>query len=66
MVKIAYLKKNSGDVKDCFEGFNRATFSLNQGLDKAIFKPVARGYRKLPSRQSGLERVMPLKIFLHS
>ena len=42
-------KKNSGDVKDCFEGINRATFSLNQDLDKAIFKPVARGYRKLPS-----------------
>jgi phospholipid-binding lipoprotein MlaA len=42
-------KKNSGDIKDCFEGLNRATFSLNQGLDKAIFKPVARGYRKLPS-----------------
>ena len=42
-------KKNSGEVKDCFEGLNRATFSLNQGLDKAIFKPVARGYRKLPS-----------------
>jgi phospholipid-binding lipoprotein MlaA len=42
-------KKNSGDVKDCFEGLNRATFSLNQGLDKAIFKPVAKGYRKLPS-----------------
>ena len=42
-------KKNSRDVKDCFEGLNRATFSLNQGLDKAIFKPVARGYRKLPS-----------------
>ena len=36
-------------VKDCFEGLNRATFSLNQGLDKAIFKPVAKGYRKLPS-----------------
>jgi len=42
-------KKNPGDVKDCFERLNRATFSLNQGLDKAIFKPVARGYRKLPS-----------------
>ena len=43
------LKKNSGDVEDCFEGLNRATFSLNQGLDKAILEPVARGYRKLPS-----------------
>ena len=36
-------------VKDCFEGLNRATFSLNQGLDKAIFKPVAKAYRSLPS-----------------
>ena len=42
-------KKNSEDVKDCFEGINRATFSLNQHLDKAIFKPVAKGYRKLPT-----------------
>jgi phospholipid-binding lipoprotein MlaA len=42
-------KKNSGEIKDCFEGLNRATFSLNQGLDKVIFKPVAKGYRKLPS-----------------
>jgi len=52
-------KKNSGDVKDCFEGVNRATFSLNQGLDKAIFKPVARGYRKLPSPiRSGTNNVL--------
>ena len=36
-------------VKDCFEGLNRVTFSLNQGLDKVIFKPAAKGYRKLPS-----------------
>ena len=43
------LSKKSGKVKDCFEGLNRATFSLNQGLDKVIFKPIAKGYRKLPS-----------------
>jgi len=42
-------KKNPRVVKDCFEGVNRVTFSFNQGLDKAIFKPVAKGYRKLPS-----------------
>lgn len=42
------LSKKDKSVKDCFEPFNRATFALNQGLDKAIFKPVARGYRKLP------------------
>ena len=43
------LSKKSVVVKDCFEGLNRATFSLNQGLDKIIFKPVAKGYRALPS-----------------
>ena len=42
-------KRNSGKVKDCFEGFNRVTFSLNQNLDTAIFKPIAKGYRSLPS-----------------
>ena len=29
------IKKNDpSEIKDCFEGFNRATFSFNQGLDK--------------------------------
>ena len=44
------LKKNDpSNVKDCFEGFNRATFAFNQGLDGIIFKPVAKAYRVLPS-----------------
>tara|TARA_B100000787_G_scaffold169479_1_gene160787 strand:- start:623 stop:1405 length:783 start_codon:yes stop_codon:yes gene_type:complete len=43
------LSKNAKPIKDCFESFNRATFSLNQGLDKIIFKPVAKAYRVLPS-----------------
>ena len=43
------LSKKPAAVKDCFEGLNRATFSLNQGLDKVIFKPIAKGYRGLPS-----------------
>jgi phospholipid-binding lipoprotein MlaA len=42
-------KKNSGEVKDCFESLNRGSFVLNQGLDKVIFKPVAKAYRSLPS-----------------
>ena len=42
-------KKNSGEVKDCFESLNRATFKFNQVLDGAIFKPVAKAYRALPS-----------------
>jgi phospholipid-binding lipoprotein MlaA len=42
-------KSNPKQVKDCFENLNRGTFALNQGLDKAIFKPVAKAYRTLPS-----------------
>ena len=41
---------NSEDItKECFEGFSRAMFKLNHGLDKVIFEPVAKGYRALPS-----------------
>ena len=43
------LFKKPKPIKDCFEGLNRASFALNQGLDKVIFKPVAKGYRSLPS-----------------
>ena len=41
--------KSNASQKDCFEKVNRATFAFNNGLDKAIFKPVAKLYRKLPS-----------------
>ena len=41
-------KKNSQDIKDCFEIVNRGIFVFNQGLDKVVFKPLAKGYRKLP------------------
>ena len=44
------LKKNQpSEVKDCFEGVNRATFAFNQALDGVIFKPVASVYKKFPS-----------------
>jgi len=43
-------KKNiQTEINDCFEPLNRATFSFNQGLDKVIFKPIAKAYRVLPS-----------------
>jgi phospholipid-binding lipoprotein MlaA len=42
-------KENSGEVRDCFETVNRTTFKLNQVLDGAIFEPVAKAYRVLPS-----------------
>ncbi len=41
-------KSNNSVTKDCFENLNRATFTLNLGLDKVVFKPIAKGYRSLP------------------
>ena len=46
---LVLKKNNPAEIKDCSEGFNRASFALNQGLDKVIFKPVASVYRSLPS-----------------
>ena len=44
------LKKNEpSEISDCSETFNKASFALNQGLDKIIFKPVSSVYRVLPS-----------------
>ena len=41
-------KNQTKEVKDCFENLNRATFAFNQGLDKAVIKPLAESYRNLP------------------
>ena len=41
---------SSGDTaNECFEGFSRAMFKFNYALDGAVFEPVAKGYRALPS-----------------
>ena len=42
-------KKQSGPVKDCFEGVNRGIFAFNHMIDNIIFEPLAKGYRYLPS-----------------
>lgn len=34
----------SGNQKDPVEGFNRAMFAVNEGLDTVLIKPVAQGY----------------------
>ena len=47
--ELLLKKNNPTEVKECWESFNRASFSLNQGLDKIIFKPVASIYRTLPT-----------------
>ena len=44
------LKDSSSQVSagECFEGVSRVMFAFNHGLDKVLFKPVAKGYRVLP------------------
>jgi len=36
------------DYNDPAEGMNRKIFAFNEGLDKAVIKPVAKGYGHLP------------------
>ena len=40
---------NGETASECFEGVSRAMFKFNHVMDKAIFKPIAKGYRALPS-----------------
>ena len=47
--ELILKKNNPAEIKECWEGFNRASFALNQGLDKVLFKPVASVFRTLPS-----------------
>ena len=49
-IKVNGNKNNNGyvEVGDCFEKINRGVFAFNQGLDKVIFKPLAKGYRMFP------------------
>ena len=46
---VHFASAEEKEVKDCFEKINRATFAFNMALDKVLFRPVAAGYRKLPS-----------------
>ncbi len=34
----------ANNPKDPFEGFNRAMFSVNEGIDTVVAKPIAKGY----------------------
>ena len=47
--ELVLKQDKSEETKDCFEKLNRATFKFNQGLDKVIIKPIAKGYRNLPN-----------------
>ncbi|MDA7637983.1 VacJ family lipoprotein [Candidatus Pelagibacter sp.] len=57
--ELALKKNQPQEIKDCFEKLNRATFAFNQGLDKALIKPMAEGYRNLPDPiQKGTKNVV--------
>ena len=43
------LKVSKDTANECFENVSRAVFGFNHALDKAVFKPVAKGYRALPA-----------------
>tara|TARA_A100001234_G_C12631208_1_gene388269 strand:- start:660 stop:1457 length:798 start_codon:yes stop_codon:yes gene_type:complete len=46
--ELSLNKEDPKKIKDCFEKLNRAMFTFNQGLDKAVIKPIAKSYRNLP------------------
>jgi len=46
----ATIPSGKADPKDPWERFNRSVFSFNEGLDRAIGKPVAKGYVKVTPR----------------
>jgi len=57
--ELVLKKDQPQEIKDCFEKLNRATFAFNQGLDKALIKPIAEGYRNLPDPiQKGTKNVV--------
>ena len=58
-VNVLSKTEDKKEVKDCFEGLNRATFALNQGLDRIIFEPIAKVYRHVPRPlRSGVGNVL--------
>jgi phospholipid-binding lipoprotein MlaA len=50
VVLLTDVNNSYSKTSDCFERVNRAVFSFNMALDKAIFKPVSKGYSYLPSQ----------------
>jgi phospholipid-binding lipoprotein MlaA len=46
----ATVPSGKADPRDPWEGFNRASYKFNDALDRAIAKPVAKGYKKVTPR----------------
>ncbi|MBI3438567.1 MAG: VacJ family lipoprotein [Proteobacteria bacterium] len=50
VIAPATARAQETQVHDPWEGFNRKMFALNDTLDRAIFAPIARGYRAITPR----------------
>ena len=48
LILVSFSTIALSNTKDCFENVNRVVFSFNLGLDKVVFKPIAKGYSYLP------------------
>ena len=46
----ASIPSGKPDPRDPWERFNRSVFNFNEALDRAIAKPVAKGYVKATPR----------------
>ena len=47
LVGCASTQELPGDDADALESYNRAMFAFNDAVDKAVFKPVAKVYRRI-------------------
>jgi phospholipid-binding lipoprotein MlaA len=47
LTALAGCATTGGNPHDPLEGYNRAMFGFNDGLDRAIIRPVASGYKKV-------------------
>ena len=57
--ELTLNQNDQKEIKDCFKKLNRATFAFNKSLDRAVIKPIAKSYRKLPdSIQKGTSNVV--------
>jgi phospholipid-binding lipoprotein MlaA len=45
LMLLSGCASTGGDHRDPIEGFNRAVYKFNDGLDRVVFKPIAKGYR---------------------
>ena len=48
IITFSLLTSNSLATSECFEKASRVSFKFNMAFDRAILKPIAKGYNKLP------------------